>query len=38
MLQVEPPYVPEENPTGCYRCTFQLENLHLPGDWQESRR
>ncbi len=35
---VEPPFVPEENPTGCYRRTFQLEDLHLPDDWQRSQR
>jgi beta-galactosidase len=35
---VEPPYVPEANPTGCYRRTFQLGDLHLPNDWENSRR
>ncbi len=28
----EPPNVPEENPTGCYRCTFQV-----PREWKGRR-
>lgn len=28
----EPPFVPEENPTGCYRTMF-----HVPGEWQGRR-
>lgn len=35
---VEPPFVPAENPTGCYRRTFQLDDLDLPSDWENSRR
>jgi beta-galactosidase len=35
---VEPPFVPAENPTGCYRRTFNLADLKLPADWQESSR
>lgn len=35
---VEPPFVPEANPTGCYRRTFSTDPMHLPDDWQTSRR
>lgn len=35
---VEPPFVPAENPTGCYRRVFQLDDLDLPSDWEDSRR
>lgn len=35
---VEPPFVPAENPTGCYRRTFDLNELDVPADWQQTRR
>ena len=35
---VEPPFVPAANPTGCYRRTFDLDQLDLPAEWQQTRR
>lgn len=35
---VEPPFVPAENPTGCYCRTFDLDDLEVPADWQQSCR
>jgi beta-galactosidase/beta-glucuronidase len=31
-IPVDPPYVPDENPTGCYRTTF-----NIPAKWQGMR-
>lgn len=35
---VEPPFVPEANPTGCYHRAFKTDDMELPNDWQQSRR